>query len=132
MPDSDPRDGLFYLSQILIFLKCSGRQTHLFLKCSASDYCLRCLPIFQQFYKFTGRKKDLSTFYDKYGLELICRNKKVINGSITKTRLYNFDPLKPHFYVVKLRFTGVYIIFLISAQNIDCGYSLEPPLQSMF
>ena len=24
-------------------------------------------------------------------------------------------------------FTGVYIIFVISAQNIDCGYSLEPP-----
>ena len=32
---------------------------------------------------------------------------------ITKTRLYNFDPLKPHFYIVKLGFTGVYIIFLI-------------------
>ena len=47
--------------------------------------------------------------------------------SITKTCLYNFDPLKPHFYIVKLGFTGVYIIFLISAQNIDCGYSLEPP-----
>ena len=46
---------------------------------------------------------------------------------ITKTRLYNFDPLKPHFYIVKLGFTGVYIIFLIFAQNIDCGYSLEPP-----
>ena len=46
---------------------------------------------------------------------------------ITKTRLYNFDPLEPHFYIVKLGFTGVYIIFLISAQNIDCGYSLEPP-----
>ena len=46
---------------------------------------------------------------------------------ITKTRLYNFDPLKPQFYIVKLGFTGVYIIFLISAQNIDCGYSLEPP-----
>ena len=42
---------------------------------------------------------------------------------ITKTYLYNFDPLKPHFYIVKLGFTGVYIIFLISAQNIDCGYS---------
>ena len=40
---------------------------------------------------------------------------------ITKTCLYNFDPLKPHFYIVKLGFTGVYIIFLISAQNIDCG-----------
>ena len=44
-----------------------------------------------------------------------------------KTRLYNIDPLKPQFYTVKLGFTGVYIIFLISAQNIDCGYSLEPP-----
>ena len=48
-------------------------------------------------------------------------------GIITKTYLYNFDPLKPHFYIVKLGFTGVYIIFLIFAQNIDCGYSLEPP-----
>ena len=31
---------------------------------------------------------------------------------ITKTYLYNFDPLKPHFYTVKLGF-----IFLISAQK---------------
>ena len=36
---------------------------------------------------------------------------------ITKTRLYNFDPLNPHFYIVKLGLTGVYIIFLISAQK---------------
>ena len=40
-----------------------------------------------------------------------------IHGFITKTYLYNFDPLKPHFYVVKLGFTGVYIIFLISTQK---------------
>ena len=68
---------------------------------------------------------------------------------ITKTCLYNSDPpaplppfppppppplLKPHFYMVKLGFTGVYIIFLISDQkhrlwvlvrtaspNIECG-----------
>ena len=46
---------------------------------------------------------------------------------ITKTCLYNSDPLKPHFYIVKLGFTEVYIIFLIFAQNIDCGYLLEPP-----
>ena len=46
---------------------------------------------------------------------------------ITKTYLYNFDPLKPQFYIVKLGFTGVFITFLISAQNIDCGYSLEQP-----
>ena len=46
-----------------------------------------------------------------------------------------FDPLKPHFYIVKLGFTGVYIIFLIFAQNTDCGSrrggSNEYP-QSMF
>ena len=36
---------------------------------------------------------------------------------ITKTCLYNFDPLKPHFYIVKPGFTRVYIIFLISAQK---------------
>ena len=33
---------------------------------------------------------------------------------ITKTFLYNFDPLKPTFYIVKLGFTWVYIIFVIS------------------
>ena len=26
-------------------------------------------------------------------------------------------PLKPHFYIVKLGFTGIYIIFLISART---------------
>ena len=51
---------------------------------------------------------------------------------ITKTYLYKFDPLKPHFYIVKLGFTGVCIIFLISAQNMDCGYSLELPRNPCF
>ena len=46
---------------------------------------------------------------------------------ITKTHLYSFDPLKPHFYIVKLGFTGVYINFLFLLKNIDCGYTLEPP-----
>ena len=46
-----------------------------------------------------------------------------------KTYLHNFDLLKPHFYIVKLGFTGVYIIFLFLLKNIDCGYLLEPPHQ---
>ena len=46
---------------------------------------------------------------------------------IKKTCLYNFDQFKPHFYIVKLGFTGVYIIFLFLLKSIDCGYSLEPP-----
>ena len=61
-----------------------------------------------------------------------CQNGLLLNrlhstGTITKTLLCNFDLLKPHFDIVKPGFTGVYIIYLISAQNIDCGYSLEPP-----
>ena len=40
---------------------------------------------------------------------------------ITKTYLYNSDLLKPCNYIVKLGFTGVYIIFLTSAKKIDCG-----------
>ena len=48
---------------------------------------------------------------------------------ITKTYLHNFDHLKPHFYIVKLGFTGVYIIFLFLLINIDCGYLLELPRQ---
>ena len=49
------------------------------------------------------------------------------NVSITKTGLYNFNPLKPHFYIVKLRFTEVGITFsYFVKKNIDCGYSLEP------
>ena len=31
-------------------------------------------------------------------------------------------PLKPHFYIVKLGFTGVNLFFLYLNQNIDCIY----------
>ena len=47
-----------------------------------------------------------------------CDKTNVIKlSSIIKTYLYYFDPLKPHFYIVKMGFTRVYIIFLISAQK---------------
>ena len=66
-----------------------------------------------------------SNYADKNNGGLITRSIVYSNGNpshrfepfITKTRLYNFDPLKPHFYIVKLGFTGVHIIFLISAQK---------------
>ena len=56
---------------------------------------------------------------DLLPFDYIKGNASVIKYSdiITKTYLYKFDPFKPHFYIVKLGFTGVYIIFLISAQN---------------
>ena len=46
---------------------------------------------------------------------------------ITKKCLYNFEPLEPHFYTVKLGFTGYTLFFLFLLKSIDCGYSLEPP-----
>ena len=53
--------------------------------------------------------------YKKTGSNKSCLSPK--DRNITKTCLYNSDPLKPHFYIVKLRFTGVYITFIISAQK---------------
>ena len=55
----------------------------------------------------------------------IAKDRKFLH--ITKTYLYNFDPLKPHFYIVKLGFRGYTLFFLFQLKNIDCGYSLEPP-----
>ena len=60
-------------------------------------------------------------------LEFVDDQKNTLKIFIHHKNMPNFEPLKPHFYIVKLGFTGEYIIFLISAQNIDCGYSLEPP-----
>ena len=48
-------------------------------------------------------------------------------GFITKTLLYNFDPLKPLFYKVKLGLQGYTLFFLFLLKNIKSGYSLEPP-----
>ena len=45
----------------------------------------------------------------------VCSHRGSVIYLITKTYLYNSDPLKPHFYIVNLGFIGVYIIFLISA-----------------
>ena len=46
---------------------------------------------------------------------------------IMKTCPCNVYPLEPHFYIVKLGYAGVYLFFLFLLQNIDYGYSLEPP-----
>ena len=46
---------------------------------------------------------------------------------ITETCPCKVYPLKPHFYIEKLGYAGLYLSFLFLLQNIDCGYSLEPP-----
>ena len=60
------------------------------------------------------------------------------NKFFTKTYLYNFDPFKSNFYIVKLGFTGgrvcvwgggvggYTLFFSFLLKIIDCGYLLEP------
>ena len=38
-----------------------------------------------------------------------------------------YIPPQTPFYIVKLGYVGVYLFSLFLLQNIDCGYSLEPP-----
>ena len=71
---------------------------------------------------------DVTEGTDWCGLVPVVR--EFLHMHITKTCLYNVDPLKPHFYIIKLGFPGVYIICLISAQKHE-GSSNEYP-QSMF
>ena len=59
------------------------------------------------------KTNDLSYFPWTIDSDASCK----LSPNITKTCLYNFDPLKPHFYIVKLGNTGVYIIFLIFAKT---------------
>ena len=46
---------------------------------------------------------------------------------LRKTCPCNEYSLKPRFYILKVGYAGVYLYFLFLFQNIDCGYSLEPP-----
>ena len=81
--------------------------------------------------RFTELKRKVEPHHETWTLKTSLKGDQKWCQSliifITKTSLYNIDPLKPHFYIVKLGFTGVYIIFLISAQKHRLWYSLEPP-----
>ena len=104
--------------------------------CVVSSEYLLSSEIFYSIQWFCGKQRPwLDSVDAQSGLGLRCLHmpedtfsqSEAYKISITKTRLYNFDPLKPHFYIVKLGFTGVCIIFIILLKNIDCWYSLEPP-----
>ena len=72
--------------------------------------------IFPEYYTSFGYR--VSVVSDLKGLDIVVRLPPFIHKGdnfcellvafrITKTRLYNFDPLKPQFYIIKLGFTGV-------------------------
>ena len=43
---------------------------------------------------------------------------------ITKTYLYNFSPLKPHIYIIKLGFTGWFFLFLLGEAVLTSTHNL--------
>ena len=62
-----------------------------------------------------------------YRYTAVCASSLFSGPYIRKTCPCNEYPLKPHFYIEKMGYAGVYLFFLFLLQNIDCGYSLEPP-----
>ena len=79
----------------------------------------RCIqvPINETIFFVSLENKDKGTWYKMYWSDQFIR----------KTCPCKVYPLEPHFYIAKLGYVGVYLFFLFLLQNIDCGYSLEPP-----
>ena len=82
-------------------------------------------------YNSQGKIKKIQAVYRVYLIPSVC---VWVGGGgwggvlfIRKTCIYNFDPLKPHFYIVELGFTGYIFSILFLLKNIDCGYPLDPP-----
>ena len=104
-----------------------------FINCSISNTLSLFIEIWQQIlhpiiFEIVDNSLPISIEHTGHKLSMIETLLHLPRACITKTCLYKFDPLKPHFCIVKLWFTGVYIIFLISARR---GGSNEYP-QSMF
>ena len=72
---------------------------------------------------------DMVRVVDEMTYGLFLSQGKIEFLYIMKTCQCNEYPLIPHFYIAKLGYVGVYLFFLFLLQNIDCGYSLEPPCQ---
>ena len=58
-------------------------------------------------------RDDTLTLKDQLKMQEVIKFSEIF----TRTRLCSFDPLKPHFYTVKLGFAWIYINILISAQK---------------
>ena len=78
---------------------------------------LICLTLIDAFADLPRPMDTTRSFWKKMVVVIKLNGIFISSVVITKTCLYNTVPLKPHFYIVKLGFTGVYISFLISAQK---------------
>ena len=72
---------------------------------------------FQHLPRDLANVNEWKTMFDPYIRFYYWQFYGVNSQLITKTCLYNFDPLKPHFYIVKLGFTGYTLFFLFQLKT---------------
>ena len=80
--------------------------------------------------KIKTTNKTIETKLSQQNIHLIQSNNLVrppFRPTIRKTCPCNVYPLEPNFYIANLGYGGVCLFFLFLLQNIECGYSLEPP-----
>ena len=84
----------------------------------------------------SSRIKELRSCYYRQWQNSFVRKKKkkekekrvqIFSPDIRITFPCNIYPLIPHLYLLKFGYAEVNLFFLFLFQNIDCGYSLEPP-----
>ena len=81
------------------------RRAILYCKWTQSNHVFFCFYFFREFFV------SKVSFYTEHIWQII------LYTASQKLTYINVHPYKPHFYVVKLGFTGVHIIFLISVRK---------------
>ena len=100
-----PFSPLRLLRHSYLVIRRNGHSTNI---CRQSDLSTNCLS--------TKCRAPVHTYATDQRFQTTCILYTVYS-LITKTCLYNFDPIKPHFYIAKLGLKEVYTIFLISAKK---------------
>ena len=103
-------DNLHEICKETICMKCARRQFAWNVRDNLHEMCKETICKKCETYLLKSIHKKISKC-------CLLQFLPIMLSVITKTYPYNSDPLKPHFYIVKLGFTGVYIIFLIFAQK---------------
>ena len=106
----------FRVDPFLEKASCAHEQTGNHKSCPS---CQKWWTIAQEYPSILNKIRAISRTSNMFYVPLL---KPVYLADITKTRLFKYiEPEKEKIQIKKS------YIFLISVQNIDCGYSLEPP-----
>ena len=101
------------VTTIALLVLCTGELIKITRSSNVRSYLRTCAPS-----EDSNKPAHPHSVICMKGVSLVIQNVySEDSDDIRKTCLYDFDPLKAYFYIVKLGFKGVYIIFLTSAQK---------------